>query len=296
MIENLQREVRALKAKILDGKAIAAEVKKELRTAADRAAARGARPRLAVVLAGADPASLTYAQAKKKQAESVGMEMELFHLAAAVSEKEVTALIRRLNADARAHGVMVELPLPAGINARTVAAAIEPDKDVDGVHPINRGRLMNGEPGLYPATPQSCIALLKRSGVPLAGRHAVIIGRGDTVGKPLVFLLLRENATVTVCHSQTPELSRLTRQADILVAAAGRAGLVTREMVQPGAAVVDAGLSQTEDGMRGDVDFAGVSETAGWISPSPGGVGALTTALLFANVLQAMEKNTFKNR
>jgi methylenetetrahydrofolate dehydrogenase (NADP+)/methenyltetrahydrofolate cyclohydrolase len=279
-----------VKADILDGKTIAAEIKKELRSETDRAAARGVRPKLAVIMAGDDPASLTYAQAKKKQAENIGIEFELFHFAAAAPEREVLALIQRLNADVRTHGIMAELPLPPQIGARAVAAAIDPDKDADGVHPVNRGRLMSGEDGLYPATPRSCVTLLKRSGVPLAGRHAVIIGRGDTVGKPLIFLLLRENATVTVCHSQTPDLPRLTRQADILVAAAGRAGLVTREMVRPGAAVVDAGLSQTEKGMRGDVDFAGVGETAGWISPTPGGVGALTTALLLANVLQAAKK------
>jgi methylenetetrahydrofolate dehydrogenase (NADP+)/methenyltetrahydrofolate cyclohydrolase len=277
-------------AKILDGKAIAAEVKKELRAKTERAAARGCRPRLAVVMAGDDPASLSYAQAKKKQADSVGIEVEIFRFTAAALEEEALDLIARLNADARTHGIMAELPLPPRFNARTVAAAISPDKDVDGVHPVNRGRLMGGEDGLCPATPQSCLTLLRRSGVPLAGRHAVIIGRGDTVGKPLIFLLLRENATVTVCHSQTPDLGALTRQADILVAAAGRAGLVTREMVRPGAAVVDAGLSATAAGMSGDVDFAGVSAVAGWISPAPGGVGALTTVLLLGNVLKAMER------
>jgi methylenetetrahydrofolate dehydrogenase (NADP+)/methenyltetrahydrofolate cyclohydrolase len=210
-------------AKILDGKAIAAEVKKELRSKAERAAARGFRPRLAVVMIGADPASQSYAQAKQKQADSLGIETEIFRFAASAPEEEVLTLIARLNADGRTHGIMAELPLPPRFNARAIAAAISPDKDVDGVHPVNRGRLMSGEDGLYPATPQSCLTLLQRSGVPLAGRHAVIIGRGDTVGKPLIFLLLRENATVTVCHSRTPDLGLMTRQADILVAAAGRA-------------------------------------------------------------------------
>jgi methylenetetrahydrofolate dehydrogenase (NADP+)/methenyltetrahydrofolate cyclohydrolase len=282
-------EVRFVGVVILDGRAAAAEVKEELRIKVEGAVTRGVRPRLAVIMAGDDPASLSYAQAKKKQADSVGIEAEIFRFAASVPEKDLLALIERLNADARTHGIMAESPLPPQVDPRSIAAAIHPDKDVDGVHPVNRGRLMSGEDGLYPATPQSCLLLLRRGGVPLAGRHAVIIGRGDTVGKPLLFLLLRENATVTVCHTRTPDLGRLTRQADIIAAAAGRAGLVTADMVRPGAAVIDAGLSATASGMSGDVDFAGVSAVAGWISPVPGGVGALTTALLLGNVLKAMD-------
>jgi methylenetetrahydrofolate dehydrogenase (NADP+)/methenyltetrahydrofolate cyclohydrolase len=277
-----------LLAQLLDGKAVAKVLKEEIREEISQWKEKGVQPKLAVILVGDDPASVVYARSKQKVSENLGMAFELFVMPGNSTEADVLARIDALNNDDQVHGIMIELPLPKGISKEKVMAAVRPDKDVDGVHPINRGYILSGEEGLFPATPQSCIELLLRSGVEISGKHVVIVGRGETVGKPLVFLILKHNATVTICHSKTPDLGAFTRQADILIAAVGRAKLIKKEMVKPGAIVVDAGINETPDGICGDVDFEAVQEIADRISPVPGGVGSLTTALIMRNVLKGI--------
>lgn len=276
-------------AQLLDGKAVAKDIKEEIKQEILDWKGKGINPKLAVVLVGDDPASVVYAKSKQKMSENLGLEFELFTLAGDTSEAEIITLVERLNQDDKVHGIMIELPLPKHIQKEKVMAAVDPDKDVDGVHPMNRGKILSGEEGLFPATPQSCIEILLRSGVEIAGKHVVIVGRGETVGKPLVFLILKHNATVTICHSRTPDLGAFTRQADIIIAAVGKAKLITKEMVRPGAIVVDAGINETPDGICGDVDFEPVAEVAERISPVPGGVGSLTTTLIMKNVLKGIE-------
>ncbi|CAA7602122.1 methylenetetrahydrofolate dehydrogenase (NADP+) [Acididesulfobacillus acetoxydans] len=275
-------------AQLLDGKAVAKTLKEEIRQEIAQWREKGVQPKLAVILVGDDPASVVYAKSKQKVSESLGMAFELFTLPADTAETEVLTLIERLNGDTQTHGIMIELPLPKHIAKERIMAAVLPEKDVDGVHPVNRGYILSGQKGLFPATPQSCIEILLRSGVEIAGKHVVIVGRGETVGKPLVFLILKHNATVTICHSKTPDLSYHTRQADILIAAVGRAKLIKKDMVKPGAVVVDAGINEIPGGICGDVDFEAVKDVAGLISPVPGGVGSLTTALIMRNVLQGI--------
>lgn len=275
-------------AELLDGKAVAKVIKEELQQEIAQWKEQGIFPKLAVVLVGDDPASVVYAKSKQKMSEGLGMAFEFFNLPGDTSEEEVLKLIERLNQDKDVHGIMVELPLPKHISKEKVMAAVHPDKDVDGVHPINRGYILSGEEGLFPATPQSCIEIMLRSGVQIAGKHVVIVGRGETVGKPLVFLILKHNATVTICHSKTPDLGYHTRQADIVIAAVGKAKLVKKDMIKPGAIVVDAGINEIPGGICGDVDFDEVKEVAGMISPVPGGVGSLTTVLIMKNVLKGI--------
>lgn len=276
-------------AQLLDGKEIAKVLKEEIKEEVRSWREKGVNPKLAVVLVGDDPASVVYAKSKQKVSESLGIDFELSVLPADSSEESVLALIDSLNANPDVHGIMIELPLPKHISKERVMAAVRPDKDVDGVHPINRGYILSGQEGLFPATPQSCIEIMLRSGVEIAGKHVVIIGRGETVGKPLVFLILKHNATVTICHSRTPDLGAFTRQADIVIAAVGKAKLVKKDMIKPGAIVVDAGINELpEGGICGDVDFEEVKEVASLISPVPGGVGSLTTALIMKNVLKGI--------
>lgn len=277
-------------AVLLDGKAISAQIKEEIKAEVEQFKAEGVNPKMAVVLVGNDPASVWYAQSKQKMATNLGFEFDLFTLGEDTPEAEVLTLIDKLNNDKDTHGIMVELPLPKHISKENVMKAVDPIKDVDGVHPINRGYILSGEEGLFPATPQSCIELMLRSGVEIAGKHAVIVGRGETVGKPLVFLILQKNATITVCHSRTPDLAYHTKQADILIAAVGKANMITADMIKPGAVVVDAGVNEIEGGgYCGDVDFEGAKEVAGMISPVPGGVGSLTTTLILTNVLKGIK-------
>ena len=249
---------------------------------------KGLQPKLAVILVGDDPASVVYARSKQKVCEGIGMAFELFTMPTNTPETDILARIDDLNKDQEVHGIMIELPLPKGISKNTIMAAVRPDKDVDGVHPINRGYILSGQDGLFPATPLSCIELLIRSGVKIAGKHVVLVGRGETVGKPLVFLILKHDATVTICHSKTPDLGAFTRQADILIAAVGRAKMIKKDMVKPGAIVVDAGINEIPGGICGDVDFEAVQEITSLISPVPGGVGSLTTALVMRNVLKGI--------
>ncbi len=275
-------------AELLDGKAISKILKDEIKLEIAQWKEKGVQPKLAVILVGDDPASVVYAKSKQKVAEGMGMAFELFTMTGDTPETVVLDLIERLNTDKEVHGIMIELPVPKHISKEKIMSAVRPEKDVDGVHPINRGYILSGEEGLFPATPLSCIELMLRSGVEISGKHVVIVGRGETVGKPLVFLILKHNATVTICHSRTKDLGSFTRQADIIVAAVGKAKLITKDMVKPGAIVVDAGINETADGICGDVDFEGVQEVAARISPVPGGVGSLTTALIMRNVLKGI--------
>ena len=250
--------------------------------------ARGVEPRMATLIVEGDPASLYYAEMKGRAADKLGIDYELHKFPATVTEEFLLGIIERLNKDENVHGIMLELPLPKHINTKRVTAAIAPEKDVDGLTPQNLLATVTGQRGLYPATPQACIALLKHYGYELAGKHVALIGRGETVGLPLIHLLLRENATVTVCHSRTPDLAVHLKQADIAFVAVGRAGLVTPEMVHENLVVIDAGINEIDGGqIVGDVAPEVLAHVAG-LSPTPGGVGSVTTAQIFANLMLAM--------
>ena len=279
-------------AQIIDGKALAESVRAALRTKVAALAARGVRPGLAAILAGTDPASRVYVRNKVRACEDTGVHSEVHEFPERVSEGELLQRIAKLNADPRIHGVLVQLPLPGKVDASRVLAAIAPTKDADGFHAESLGALVQGRPGFVPGTPAGVMALLEHAGVPLAGRHAVIVGRSTVVGKPAALLLLQKDATVTICHSRTPDLAAMTRQADILVAAVGRAKLITADMVKPGACVIDVGINRSVDGkLVGDVDFDTVKDVAGWITPVPGGVGPMTVAILLVNTVKAAEQS-----
>ena len=279
-------------AQIIDGKALAESVRAALRTKVAALAARGVRPGLAAILAGTDPASRVYVRNKVRACEDTGVHSEVHEFPERVSEGELLQRIAKLNADPRIHGVLVQLPLPGKVDASRVLAAIAPTKDADGFHAESLGALVQGRPGFVPGTPAGVMALLEHAGVPLAGRHAVIVGRSTVVGKPAALLLLQKDATVTICHLRTPDLAAMTRQADILVAAVGRAKLITADMVKPGACVIDVGINRSVDGkLVGDVDFDTVKDVAGWITPVPGGVGPMTVAILLVNTVKAAEQS-----
>jgi methylenetetrahydrofolate dehydrogenase (NADP+)/methenyltetrahydrofolate cyclohydrolase len=301
-------------ARILDGKAVAAEIRAEV--AAEVAAlvgAGGRRPGLAAVLVGGDPASQVYVGSKARACEEVGMLGRVVDLPAEIPAAELAAEIDALNADPEIDGILVQLPLPAGLPVRELLGRVHPDKDVDGFHAVNVGRLWLDEPGFAPATPSGIVELLRRSGIETAGRRAVVVGRSTIVGKPMAALLLRGNATVTVCHSKTRDLAAVCAEADVLVAAIGRAAAIGPEHVRPGAAVVDVGMNRVTDRAEverlypgdaarldtwerrggvlvGDVDFTRVREVAGAITPVPGGVGPLTVAMLLVNTLEAARR------
>jgi len=278
-------------AKIVDGTALSQRIRAEVAERADALAARGIKPGLAVILVGDDPASAVYVRNKVKACHDSGLHSVLERYEATMSQADLLARIAALNADPAVHGILVQMPLPKHLDAHRVIEAIAPAKDVDGFSVRSAGELMTGLPGLRPATPLGCMKLIESTGVDLRGKHAVVIGRSNTVGKPMALLLLQAHATVTVCHSATPDLSLHTRQADVVVAAVGRRNTVTAAMVKPGAIVIDVGINRNEAGkLCGDVDFAGVSEVAGWVTPVPGGVGPMTIAMLLANTLQAAEQ------
>ena len=286
--------------RLLDGRAVAASVRAELAAKAADLRARGAAPGLAVVLVGDNPASVSYVTAKEKACAEVGIASFPHHLPASTTQADLLALIARLNADPAVHGILVQLPLPRGLDEDAVLLAIDPAKDVDGFHPVSAGRLLLGQPTFLPCTPHGILVLLERSGIPVAGRHVVVVGRSNIVGKPLANLLLRRgvDATVTVCHTRTPDLGRFTRQADILVVAAGRPGTVGADMVREGAVVVDVGVNRVPDPSRprgyrlvGDVDFDALLPKVSRITPVPGGVGPMTIAMLLANTIQAAEQH-----
>ena len=281
-----------MSAKLIDGKSLAAALRAGIRQSVLALAARGRRPGLAVVLAGDDAASRVYVKNKVRACEETGLHSELHEFAQDASEGALLERIAALNGDARIHGILVQLPLPRQLDAERVLAAVAPQKDVDGFHAENLGRLVAGRPRFVPCTPAGVMHMLEHENVPLAGRHAVVVGRSNIVGKPLALLLLQRDATVTICHSKTRRLAEMTRQADVLVAAVGRPKLIGADMVKPGACVIDVGINRLADGaLAGDVDFAAVKEVAGWITPVPGGVGPMTVAMLIVNTVRAAQGN-----
>jgi methylenetetrahydrofolate dehydrogenase (NADP+)/methenyltetrahydrofolate cyclohydrolase len=285
-----------MSATIIDGKAIAARISARAGAKAAAFRERGIQPCLAVLLASEDAASLSYVAGKEKAMAKAGLASRDFRFPAGVEEKDLLSVIHALNTDKTVHGILVQLPLPKHIREDAVISAIDPAKDVDGFHPVSVGNMVLGRKGFLPCTPLGVLTLLRETGIPTAGARAVIQGRSNIVGRPLANLLSRRdaNATVTLCHTGTPDPGRHTREADILIAAAGRPGLVTADMVKEGAAVIDVGVNRVADGgaakgyrLSGDVDYGPVAEKAGWITPVPGGVGPMTIAMLLLNVLEA---------
>jgi len=275
-------------ARILDGKSLAAQVRARVKEEVAALSRRGIRPGLAVILAGDDPASRVYVRNKTRACEETGVHSQQIDYPASVTQEELIRRISKLNADPAVHGILVQLPLPRGIDSAAVLNAVSPDKDADGFHPANLGALLAGAPRFVPCTPRGVMRLLEHAGVALAGRRAVVVGRSTIVGKPLALLLLQKDATVSICHSKSQDLGAVCREADVLVAAVGRPKLVTAAMVKPGACVIDVGLSRLPDGkLAGDVDFDAVKNVAGWITPVPGGVGPMTIAMLLENCLHA---------
>ncbi|HET6367970.1 MAG TPA: bifunctional methylenetetrahydrofolate dehydrogenase/methenyltetrahydrofolate cyclohydrolase FolD [Pseudomonadales bacterium] len=277
---------------ILDGKAVAAKVLAEVKAGAAAFRDRtGAPPTLAVVLVGEDPASALYVRSKKKDAEEVGIASRDFLYPGGCSQAELLATVKSINADRGIHGVLVQLPLPKGLNEDEIIAAIVPEKDADGLHPMSLGNLLAGKPTMVPCTPAGCLEILDHYGIPLEGAEAVVVGRSRLVGKPLVQLLVARHATVTTCHTRTRDLAAHCRRADILCVAAGRARMITGDMVKDGAVVIDVGTNRLETGkLAGDVDFASVSPKARAITPVPGGVGPMTRAMLMRNTLRAAQR------
>ena len=283
-----------MSAKIIDGKILAAEVKACAAQAVRFLQERyGITPCLAVLLVGDDPASQVYVRGKANDCEACGIESRVIRLPAGTTQAELLARLGALAADSAVHGILVQLPLPRHIDPAAVIEAIPPEKDVDGFTPVNAGRLLNGEPCFAPCTPAGCLRMIEAAGVDLDGKHAVVVGRSNIVGKPAALLLMQKNATVTVCHSHTRDLAAVCRTADIPIAAVGKAGFITADMVKPGAVVIDVGINRGADGkLHGDVDFAPVSEIASYITPVPGGVGLMTRAMLMLNTVQAAAPKT----
>jgi len=278
-------------AAIIDGAAVAHRVRDEVALRVEALKAKGITAGLAVVIVGDNPASQVYVRNKVRTAQALGLVSEMVALPSSVAQSDLMATIARLNAAPEIHGFLVQMPLPAHLDTVAVTHAIDPAKDVDGFHRENVGALVLNEPGLRPCTPTGVMRLLASAAIPVKGAHAVVIGRSNIVGKPMAMLLLHAGATVTICHSQTRDLSAIARQADILVAALGKPKFVTRDMVKPGAAVIDVGINRGEDGkLCGDVDFADVKDVAGAITPVPGGVGPMTVAMLIANAVTAAER------
>ncbi|HEV8325211.1 MAG TPA: bifunctional methylenetetrahydrofolate dehydrogenase/methenyltetrahydrofolate cyclohydrolase FolD [Myxococcota bacterium] len=273
---------------ILDGKAVAAAVRARVKAeVAALQAAHGVTPQLKVVLVGDDPASQSYVRGKEKQAREAGMGGETLRLPGDATQERVAGLVRELVADPEVDGILVQLPLPAHLDPEPVLLAIDPAKDVDGLHPLNAGRLMTGRSGLVPCTPRGIMHLLDHAGVTLAGRHAVVVGRSNLVGKPVALLLLARHATVTVCHSRTADLAGMVRGADVLVAAVGKPEMIRGEWIAPGATVIDVGINRVGERLVGDVEYAPAAARAAWITPVPGGVGPMTVACLLENTVQA---------
>ena len=276
-------------AQVMMGSEVAKDLRRGIAEQIDRLKAQGRRlPRLAVVLVGDNPASLSYVRGKEKACAEVGMASLMIHLPSSTTQAQLMEQIRQLNQDATVDGILCQLPLPEGLDERQVIQESAVDKDVDGFHPVNVGKLHLKEDGFVPCTPLGCMELLHRMGVDPAGKRAVVIGRSNLVGAPVARLLLNENATVTICHSKTADLPAVCRQADILIAAVGRAKMITADYIKEGAAVIDVGINRTEEGrLTGDVDFDSAVEKAGWITPVPKGVGPMTIAMLLKNTMKA---------
>jgi len=278
-------------AQLIDGNALAKKIRAEVAERAAALTAKGEQPGLAVILVGEDPASQVYVSHKVKDCESSGVRSVLDRYPATMSEADLLKRIDALNRDASIHGILVQMPLPKHIDPQKVIAAIATTKDVDGFSVLSAGELASGLPGFRPCTPYGCMKLIETTGIDLRGKHAVVIGRSNTVGKPMAQLLLQANATVTICHSATADLGHHTRQADVVVAAVGRRNTLTADMVKPGAVIIDVGMNRKDDGkLCGDVDFDGVAQVAGWITPVPGGVGPMTRAMLLVNTIEAAER------
>jgi methylenetetrahydrofolate dehydrogenase (NADP+) / methenyltetrahydrofolate cyclohydrolase len=279
-------------AQLIDGNALSKQLRADVGRRAAALRARGVTPGLAVVLVGDNPASQVYVRNKVKACEDSGLHSVLEKYPATLSEAELLARVEALNNDPAIHGILVQLPLPAHIDAHKVIEAISPAKDVDGFHVASAGALMVGQPGFWPCTPYGCMKMLESINYDLKGKHAVVIGRSNIVGKPMALMLLQKNATVTICHSATKGLKAMTLQADVIVAAVGKRNVLTADMVKPGAVVLDVGMNRNDEGkLCGDVDFDGVKEVAGYITPVPGGVGPMTITMLLVNTLQAAERS-----
>jgi len=278
-------------AQLIDGNAIAQKVRSEVTGRIAALKARGVAPTLAIVLVGDDPASQVYVKHKVNDSSQTGLTANLQRFPADMTEADLLAHVDALNRDDAVHGILVQLPLPPHMDSHKVIEAISPAKDVDGFHVASAGALMVGQPGFWPCTPHGCMKMLASIGYDLRGKHAVVIGRSNIVGKPMAMMLLAQNATVTICHSATQDLAKFTRDADVVVAAVGKRNILTADMVKPGAVVIDVGMNRKDDGkLAGDVDFDGVKEVAGWITPVPGGVGPMTRAMLLANTVEAAER------
>ncbi len=280
--------MRIMSAKIIDGKSVARHIRENIAKEVDKLRHEGIHPGLAVVLVGKNPASMVYVRNKGEACRSAGIYSEEHRLPEDATEDELLRLIERLNNDKKINGILVQLPLPERINKDNVLKAISPEKDVDGFHEINMGRLITGQDGLVPCTPLGIIKLLDHYHITVEGKNAVIVGRSNIVGKPVALMLLNRNATVTICHTRTKNMQEVCRQADILIAAIGRSHMISGDMIKEGAVVVDVGINRQADGkLAGDVDFERASEKASWITPVPGGVGPMTIAMLLYNTVKA---------
>jgi len=279
-------------AELIKGMPIANEIREEIKAEVEKLKAKGLNPKLAVLLVGDDEASVVYARSKEKVGDKLGIEVELTVKPADTSEEAVLEIIDGFNADETVHGILVELPLPKAISKEKVMARLDPKKDVDGVHPVNRGYLLGGQEdmALIPATPLACVELMARAGVEIRGKRVTLVGRGDTVGRPLASLLIKRDATITICHTKTKDIPAITKAAEIVVVAAGRINLVTGDMLAPGQVVIDAGINAKEDGgITGDVEFEAAEQIVDAITPVPGGVGSLTTTIIMNNLIKAIK-------
>lgn len=279
-----------MSAQLLDGKVLSEEIRGEIAARVSALQAKGVTPGLAVILVGEDPASQIYVRNKGVGCEQVGIRSTTIRLPENTAQEELEARIRELNDDPSVHGILVQLPLPKHLDEAAALAVIAPEKDVDGFHIQNAGKLFAGQPGVVACTPRGALEMIRRTGVDLTGKEAVVVGRSNIVGKPMAMLLLQQNCTVTLCHSRTKNLAEHTRRADVLVAAVGKAKFITADMVKPGAIVIDVGINRVDGKVVGDVDFEAVREVAGWITPVPGGVGKMTVTMLLANTVEAAER------
>ncbi len=277
-------------AQLLDGKTMSNELREKLALRVENLKARGVTPGLAVILVGEDPASQIYVKNKGLGCAQVGMHSVTIRLPETTTQQELETQIDQLNGDAAIHGILVQLPLPAGLDEAAALARIAPEKDVDGFHVVNAGKLFTGQKGVVACTPKGAMEMIRRTGIDLSGKEAVVVGRSNIVGKPMAMLLLQQNATVTMCHSRTQHLAEHTRRADVLVAAVGKPRFITADMVKPGAIVIDVGINRVDGKVVGDVDFDAVKEVASWITPVPGGVGRMTITMLLENTIEAAER------